>query len=143
VPADDRYRLAPLRDSRTRDEHVRRGELAGASADARATEALLAAARARTAEARDALARAIAAREAVLLAARRVLADRHVAHLRARLAERTAEELRAEASHGAHVGVVDAARLSLARARADRQVVERHFEKWRTEQRKIAERRED
>jgi hypothetical protein len=31
----------------------------------------------------------------------------------------------------------------LARARADREVIERHFERWRTERKKLLDRRED
>ena len=36
----ERYRLAPMRDARTRDERVKRGDLAGAVGDAQVTAAL-------------------------------------------------------------------------------------------------------
>lgn len=52
-----------------------------------------------------------------------------LARLRAALALAVDAQLRAEAV--------------LAHARAHREVIERHFERWRTERRKIAERRED
>ena len=143
MASDDRYRLAPLRDSRNRDERVRRGELANVSADARESEQALAAARTRTEAGREQLARALAAQGSLGSLAQRVLAERHVAHLRRKLSDLVAEELRAQASHEARLGAVDSARLVLARARADREVIERHFRRWREEQAKIAERRED
>jgi hypothetical protein len=64
--AEDRYRLAPVRDARARDEKVRRGDLANAVGDARETAARVEAARARTKSARDALAAAIATRDRLL-----------------------------------------------------------------------------
>lgn len=71
------------------------------------------------------------------------MADRFVARRRRELADALAEEAHAEDAHEARLGHVDAARRSLARARAEREVIERHFERWRTERRKLAERRED
>ena len=126
---DDRYRAAPVRDARVREERTRRGELAAAVGEARSREARLAAAR-------EALAAAIADRDAQPTAARRLLAERFVARRRRDL-ERLADEL-ARAS-----GAVDAARAQLVRARADREVIERHFARWREARKKLADRRED
>lgn len=126
---DDRYRAAPVRDARMRDERVRRGELADAVGDAREAERRIAAGR-------DALASALAAREAQPTAARRALADRFVARRRRELARLEDELSRA-------TGAVDSARAGLVRARAEREVIERHFARWREARKKLAERRED
>lgn len=143
--ADDRYRLAPVRDARARDERVRRGDLAAAIGDARETQGRLDAARSRTVAARTALAGAIATRQSLLTGtpAQLVLAEQFVARRRRDLADALAEEGRAEDAHDARLGHVDDARRSLTRARADREVIERHFERWRTERKRLAERRED
>lgn len=53
----------------------------------------------------------------------------------------SAEELRADAASDSRTGVVDAARAA-AYARAEREVIERHFGCWREAQRKLASRRE-
>ena len=53
------------------------------------------------------------------------------------------EELRAEAAHTAQLGELDFQRRLLARARADRQVIDRHFARWREARGKLAERRRD
>lgn len=140
---DDRYRLAPVRDARSRDERVRKGELAGAVDDARTTEATLAQLRAATAAARDLLAAAIAQRATVATGAHLLLVERYVARRRRDLADALDRELRAEATHDTRLGAVDAARMGLARARADREVIERHFARWRDARRKLAELRED
>ncbi len=50
---------------------------------------------------------------------------------------------RAEASHRGQLDAVDSARGRLGRARADKEVIERHFARWRTEKARLAERRED
>ncbi|NVB82055.1 MAG: hypothetical protein HOV81_26980 [Kofleriaceae bacterium] len=71
------------------------------------------------------------------------MAERFVARRRRDLADALAEEARAEDAHDARLGHVDAARSSLTRAHAEREVIERHFERWRTERKKLAERRED
>ena len=52
-------------------------------------------------------------------------------------------ELRAESAHDAHQSSVELARRQLARARADREVIERHFARWRDTQKKLAERRHE
>lgn len=147
MTAEVRYRLAPVRDSRARDEQLRRKDLAAAVGDARDTAARLDAARARTRAAREALAEAIAARDSLLAthitSARLAAADRFVARRRAELERVIGEELRAEAAHDSRLGSVDEARRRLARARADREVIERHFATWRQAQKQLAERRED
>ncbi len=145
MAGEDRYRLAPLRDARTRDERVRRGDLAAAVGDARETEIRLAAARERTKAAREALNAAIAARDALAqpTPATLVLADRFITRRRHELDQRLGEELRTEAAHGSRLGTVDEARQRLTRARAEREVIERHFATWRQTQRKLADRRDD
>jgi hypothetical protein len=138
---EDRYRLAPVRDARERAEAIRRGNLAGAISGARTTETSLAAARARTAAARDALAAARA--RTATTAAQLVVAERFVARRRRELAAARDAELRAELAHTERLGEIDLARGKLARARAERELIERHFTRWREDQRKLRERRED
>jgi hypothetical protein len=140
---DPRYRLAPVRDVRARDEALRRGDLANAVGDARETETRLAVARERTERSRAAL---DAARSEVLKQATSqglVLAEQFVARRRRELAEARDAELRAAAVHDEQLGAVDLARGRLARARADRELIERHFARWREAQAKLAERRRD
>ena len=138
----DRYRLAPVRDARTRDEKSRRGDLAAAVGDARATEDQVAAALRRVEAARVAYE---AARQIGELATATQLARAEIYARRKRrdLEAALAEHQRAEASHAGRLEAVDAARGQLARARADREIVERHFARWRESRRKLAERRED
>ena len=138
--AADRYRLAPVRDARERDEQSRRGDLAAAVGDARETQGRLDAARARTGGVRAAL---LAARQIGHTAAQLAAADRYLARLRRDLDDAIGEELRAEAAHESRLGQLDLARARLARARVDRKVIERHFERWRNANRKLADRRED
>ncbi len=142
---DSRYRLAPVRNARERNEAVRRGDLASAVGDARETEGLLAAARARTELARRALdaARVAAVPSAATTPERLVIAERFVARRRREFAEIRDAELRAEGAHGERLGGVDIARGRLALARAERELIERHFARWRETQRKLAERRAD
>jgi hypothetical protein len=147
VAGEDRYRLAPVRDARVRDEKVRRGDLATAAEGARETASRLDAARARTAAARTALTAAVAARDALTRGettpARLVRAEEFITRRRLELDRAIGEELRAEAAHGTRLGSLDEARARLVRARADREVIERHFATWRQTQHKLAERRED
>jgi hypothetical protein len=140
---DPRYRLAPVRDVRARDEALRRGDLANAVGDARETETRLAAARERTERSRAALdaARSEALKQATSQGL--VLAEQFVARRRRELAEARDAELRASAVHDEQLGAVDLARGRLARARADRELIERHFARWREAQAKLAERRRD
>jgi hypothetical protein len=138
----DRYRLAPVRDARTRDEKSRRGDLAVAVGDARATEEHVAAALRRVEAARVAYE---AARQTRGLATATELSRVEIYARRKRrdLEAVVGEHQRAEASHAGRLEAVDAARGQLARARADREIVERHFARWRESRRKLAERRED
>jgi hypothetical protein len=139
----DRYRLGPLRDARARDERVRRGDLAAATGDAAAHEAVAEAAAAAVAAARAAVTAAITGRDGCAEAGRRALADRYVARRRRDLAAARDAHARALAARDAQQGEVDAARSRLVAARAEREVVERHFARWREARRKAAERRED
>ena len=146
MAGEDRYRLAPVRDARARDERIRRGDLAVAVGDANETAARLDAARGRTAAARQQLAAAIAARAALTASTRAdhlARADQFIARRRAELDRALGEELRAEAAHDTRLGSLDEARRRLVRARADREVIERHFTAWRQAQKKLADRRED
>jgi hypothetical protein len=147
VAGEDRYRLAPVRDARARDERARRGDLAAAVGDARETQARLDAARARTHVARAALAAAVAWQAtpspAQTTPAQLVLADRFIARRRSELDRALGEELRAEAAHDTRLGSLDEARRRLVRARVDREVIERHFTRWREARAKLADRRED
>ncbi len=121
---------------------MKRGDLATAVADARTSERQVAAAAARVTAARDALA---AARPTVPAATanRVVLAERYLARRRRELEAAIDMLLRAEAAHRGQLGAVDSARGRLTIARGDREIIERHFARWRTERRKLAERRED
>ena len=136
----DRYQLAPVRDARARDERLRRGDLAAAVTDARALEDTLAVARGRTAEARRLLA---ATRVAGPSAATLVLAERYVVRRRRDLQAAIDEEIRAEVASSSAHDAIDIARHTLVRARADREVIERHFTRWREARKRLVERRED
>jgi hypothetical protein len=147
--AADRYQLAAVRDARERDERGKRGELAASVGDAREARARLDAAIGRTQRAREALTAAVTARDA-LVAGRAPAdvtqlanADRYVTRRRPELDATLGEELRAHTAHDAQQGVVDSQRGLLARARADREVIDRHFARWREGRKKLAERRED
>ncbi|MEO6777028.1 MAG: hypothetical protein ABI467_29125, partial [Kofleriaceae bacterium] len=76
-------------------------------------------------------------------AAELAVAERFTARRRHELERARDEQLRAELAHDRRTAEVDAARAQLARARADRQLVERHFERWREAQRRAAERQAD
>jgi hypothetical protein len=143
VAGEDRYRLTPVRDARARDERVKRGDLAAAASDARETQGRLDAARARVTAARDALAKAIANRLTLGTGAQLALAETYIARRRHELEAAIGEELRVEAAHEKRLGELDLARRTLARARAEREVIERHFRRWRDERQRLASRRED
>lgn len=136
-----------MRDARARDERVRRVELADAVGSAQVIADDLAAIASRVERGRAAIADATARRDRLLDggAPARALAqlDRYLSRLRRELAATRDELARAEALHRGRLDEVDAARQRLARARADREVIERHFAAWRTERHKLAERRED
>ena len=142
-----RYRLAPMRDARVRNERVQRGDLAGAIGDAHARAADVAEVAGRVARARAAIAAAIGTRDRVLAGgtASTTLAhfESYLRRLRHDLEAARGELRRAERLHRGQLEVVDASRDRLALARAQRQVIERHFAAWRAERRKLAERRED
>ncbi len=135
------YRLRPVHDARIREERTQRGELAAAVDTARATEVEVAAAEGRVAAAREAITRARAATG--VTAAQLALADRHGQRRVRELATAQLDQLRTAAAHDARLGAIDAARGRLAVARAQRELIERHFARWRETQRKLAERRED
>jgi hypothetical protein len=139
----ERYRLAPLRDLRRLDERAKRNDLAVTVDTARVSADDVAAAAARVEAARTDLAAAHAARAALTDAHLLALGDRYLARLRRVLADALAAHARARAAHAGHLDAVDAARSHLAAARAQKELVERHFARWRDAQRKLAERRED
>ena len=126
---EDRYRAAPVRDERARVERVKKSELAAAVGAAKDAEARLAAAR-------EALAAARTAADIERTASGRASAERYIARLRRRVAELADALARTS-------GQLDAKQRQLAHARAEREIMERHFERWRAEQRKLADRRED
>ena len=132
----DRYRLGPLREVRARDERVKRNDLAAAVGDARATADDVAAAQRRVEAAREVLATARARTTALGASHLLALADRYIAHRRQVLDNALAEHARARAAHAGQLAKVDA-------ARADKEVIERHFARWREAQQKLADRRED
>ena len=136
-----RYRLGPLREVRQLDERTKRNDLAAAVGDARATAEEVAAAAARVESARAALAaaRAMTANSSDAL----VLVDRYVARCRHRLDDAIDAHGRAAAAHAGRESAVDTARGKLTAARAQKELIERHFARWREAQRKLADRRED
>lgn len=144
---DARYRLAPMRDARARAERVQRGDLAGAVGDARVSAEEVGAVAQRIARAEAAIAEATARRDRWLAqgGAAGTIAhlEQHVRRLRRDLDAVHHELVRAEARHRGQLEVVDLAQGRLRRARAEREVIERHFAAWRTAHRKLAERRED
>jgi hypothetical protein len=139
----DRYRLGPVRDARSREERVKRGDLAVAASVAVASQAQVDAAARRVDEAHAKLAAARGAHRAVASAGELARSELFIARMRRDLELATDAHARAEASHRGQADAVDAARRRLARARADKEVIERHFARWRTERAKLAERRED
>jgi hypothetical protein len=143
----DPYRLGPLRDARGRDERVKRSDLAVAVADARETAGAVAAAVRRVAEARAAIVEGRRAYTALIAAGAApgmlALADRYTDRRRRDLDAAIGEQLRAEAVHAGRLAAIDDARGRLAVARADRELIERHFARWREARKKLAERRED
>jgi hypothetical protein len=144
---DARYRLAPMRDARARHERVQQGDLAGALREAEVLAGDLADAARRVARIRAAIEAATATRDRALArgVACATLAhiDGYVRCLRRELEATRGEHARAAARHGGQLGVVDAAQGRLRRARAEREIIERHFAAWRAEHHKRAERRAD
>jgi len=136
-----------MRDARARDERARRAELAGAIGDAQRLAADLEGAAGRVAGARAAIAAATAARDAALARGVPIATlarhDHYLRRLRRALDDALGEALRADARHRGQLDAVDDVRRRLILARAEREVIERHFAAWRTERRKLAERRDD
>ena len=138
------YRLTPVRDLRAREQRVREGNLAAAVGDARATQAVVDAAADRARAARDAIdaARSRLATDGAT-AQRVALAERHLAKLRRDRDAALDALARAEAAHSGQIAVVDSERQRLVRARAEKELIERHFARWRADRAKLADRRED
>ncbi|HET7500469.1 MAG TPA: hypothetical protein VFK02_05680 [Kofleriaceae bacterium] len=139
-----------MREVRARNERVQQGDLAGAVGDARQRAAAVEAAARRVEDARAALDTANRARDRALAGAAggvtvATLAhlERYLGRLRHALDAALGELSRARALHRGQLEAVDAARERLAYARSQRELIERHFAAWRTERRKLAERRED
>jgi hypothetical protein len=136
-----------MREARTRDEHIKRGDLASAVRDAVSLATGASASAGRVARYRTQIAAARAHRDQLLErgATVAILArlERYLLRLRHALDAARAEQLRAEARHQGQLAAVDQARSRFILARADREVIERHFATWRAERRKLAERRED
>ncbi|MFN0248881.1 MAG: hypothetical protein ACKV2T_18470 [Kofleriaceae bacterium] len=153
----DRYRLAPVQKVRALDERAKQGDLAGAASDAKKSQAKVDAATTRVEAIRAAIDRIresigasaiTSSANATTAPARRtanevVLVEQYLARLRRDLDGALDELDRAVAAHRGQLDAVDGARTRLARARADKEIVERHFARWRDEKRKLAERRED
>ncbi|HEX4422439.1 MAG TPA: hypothetical protein VH165_31210 [Kofleriaceae bacterium] len=144
---DARYRLASMREVRSREQRVRRVDLAGQIGDARALAVEVDRATQRVAQLRAALAAAVEDRAGALARGTPIAAmvqrERYVQKLRRDLDAAQGELARAEAKHLGQLGLVDAARARLAHARAERELIERHFATWRAARQKLAERRED
>jgi hypothetical protein len=140
---EHRYRLEPLRDVRARDERVKRNDLAVAVGDARTTAEDVAAAQRRADAARAVLSAARTTVAQLSSAHALALADRYLTRCRHALDAAIAEHARARAAHAGRLSAVDAARATLTAARADKEVIERHFARWRDDQKKLADRRED
>jgi hypothetical protein len=139
----DRYRLGPLREVRHLDERTKRNDLAAAVGDARATADDVATAAARVSAAREVLAAARAPRAPAATAQLLTLADRFVARRRQSLDDAIAAHARARDAHAGKLAAIDGARGRLTAARADKEVIERHFARWREAQKRLAERREE
>jgi hypothetical protein len=141
------YRLPPVQVAPPHVEPIRPGQLAGAVGRAAQLAAGVDEVAARVARARSALGDAAALRDQLLArgaAAWEVAGlERYQRRLRRELAAVRGAQLRAEAQHRGQLDEVDAARERLTLARAEREVIERHFAAWRAERRKLAERRED
>lgn len=143
----DRYRLAPVRDARARDERTRKGDLAAAVGDAHDTETRVTVAEQRVAVLRDDVEAARRTLHAQLADGTTTdaisVAERFLVRKRRDLEAAIDAQFRAQAVHRGQLGEVEAARGRLALARAHKEVIERHFARWRTERDKLAERRED
>ncbi|HEY4057676.1 MAG TPA: hypothetical protein VGM39_13770 [Kofleriaceae bacterium] len=141
--SDGRYRLSPVRDLRAREQRVREGNLAAAVGDARATQAVVDEAAERAQAARDAIDAARIRLTDGMTAQQVARAEVHLARLRRDRDAALDAVARAEAVHAGQIAEVDSARQRLVRARAEKELIERHFARWRADRAKLAERRED
>jgi hypothetical protein len=136
-----------MRDVRARDERSKRGDLATAVHDARALAEGAATSASQVARCRTAIAQARAQRDQLLSQGAAVATvaqlERYLTRLRHALDAARAEQLRAEARHRGQLDAIDAARDRLVIARADREVIERHFARWRAQRNQLADRRDD
>jgi hypothetical protein len=136
-----------MRDARSRDERIRRGDLAGAVGDARALAGDVDAITQRIAHHRTAIRGAAAGLDGALVRGATIATiaqfERYLRRLRHDLEAARGELVRARARHRGQLAAVDVARGRLTLARAEREVIERHFAAWRAERRKLTERRED
>ena len=93
----------------------------------------------RVAQLREALSHTTPATTAAAI----VATERYRTRLRSQLEHALLDELRAREARDGIAASADRARERLAVARGARQLIESHFSRWRDEQRKLAERRED
>ena len=143
MPDEGRYRAAPARAKRAHEERMQRGELASAVGQVRDAQRNLDGLVAGVEVAREQLAQAARVRDEQRTAAARVLAERFAARCRRELAAAVDAAARAQNVLFDRDTAVDAARQALARVRAEREVIERHFARWREAQRRLVERRSD
>ena len=119
-----------------------RGELATAVGDVSAADERLTVAAARVRELRDALEETGKSRAGATIAELQRI-EHYRARLRGQLEHACLDELHAREARAGVAASADAARGRLALARAARRVIEAHFVRWRDEQKKLAERREE
>ena len=139
-----------MRQVRARNERVQQADLVGAVGDARVLGGAVEHAARRVERARAAIGEATATRDRALAggAATATIAglarlDGYLGRLRHELDGALGELVRAQARHRGQLAAVDVARGRLAVARAEREVIERHFAAWRAAREKLADRRDD
>ncbi|MGE0872754.1 MAG: hypothetical protein AB7P03_29640 [Kofleriaceae bacterium] len=81
--------------------------------------------------------------DACITAGAAALAEHYVARIERDLDEAIGAKRRADDAHHGRLGAVDDAHDRHARARAEHEVVERQFARWRAERQKLIERRQD
>jgi hypothetical protein len=143
MPDEDRYRATPVRVQRGHAEQVSRAQLAAAVGHARDAEVRLDALRADAEAARARLGQAQQVVDGQATAGGRAISERFAARCRRALASALDAIAAAEDALADRTTAIDAARRALARSRAEREVIERHFARWRDARRKLAERRTD
>jgi len=132
-----------MREVRARNERVQQGDLAGAVGHARVLGGAVEAAARRVELARAAIAQATATRDRALAGGAATATIAGLARLRHELDGALGELARARTRHRGQLAAVDGAREQLAMARAEREVIERHFAAWRASREKLADRRDD